>query len=182
MLDLEQIYRILDYSYNQRDRQVGESICLAICPPLSLAQQFPMEGKAGEDNSPPHVTVAYLGSMGADKEKLVSTVCEMVTEQTNPIHMKVGKLNKFLSDSHSVIHSQIESQALHEYRDTLKAALGMAGVEIDSKHPDYKPHITLEYVGKDKDPKFSHLRPKGEWTAQNAWLWGFSQPYILQFK
>jgi 2'-5' RNA ligase len=182
MLDLKHLYQILDYSYRQRDRVAGESVCIVVVPPREISEQFDIAGKEGEDSSPAHCTVAYLGTVPLETEEKIKRVAEAVSANTRSFNLKLGKMNIFENPEHDVYHMQVKGKKLHNYREALKHAFAANQIAIDTKHPDYKPHITLEYVTPGEQPKYVGSVPEGKWRAENAWLWGLSEPYLLQFK
>jgi 2'-5' RNA ligase len=181
-LDLKHLYQILDYSYQNRDRAPGESVCVVVVPPRDISEQFPSAGKEGEDNSPAHCTVAYLGTVPVQLEAKLLEAAQSVCSQTKPFKLKLGAMDIFENDKNDVYHMQVKGKKLHNFRDNLKHALSMNQFQVDTKHPDFKPHITLEYADKGKNPEHITSYPSGDWIVENAWLWGLSEPHLLQFK
>lgn len=182
MLNLRQVYDILTYAYGTKDRAPASSVCLVLVPPANIAMQFPSQGKEGEDSSPAHVTVAYLGTMPLASQEITAQILDMVCITQSPFVVSVGAIDVFHNDKQDVYVSQIISPELHSFRARLQTALAMANIEIDAKHPEYKPHMTIEYVPKGGNRRFEHMQPSGQWLADSAWLWGFNEPYLLQFQ
>ena len=182
MLDLKHLYQILDYSYQQRDRAPGESVCIVVVPPREVSEQFTSEGKEGEDSSPAHCTVLYLGTMPIELESKIKNVAEAVCANIRPFKVKLGKMDIFENDGQDVYHMQVKGKKLHDFRLALKHSFAMNQMEINEKYPDYQPHITMEYVESGNKPQFVGQQPQGQWLVENAWLWGLSEPYLLQFK
>lgn len=180
-LDLSSIYNVLDYCYNQRDNQPGQSVCLVTCPPKELSQQYPSEGREGHDNSPTHVTLAYFGEVNLALENKYADIAREVCESTRSFPAKIGKVDIFENDDEDVYHSVIKSNKLHKFREVLKSAYANNQIQIDSKHPVYQPHITIEYVQKEQNRRFD-VKPQGDWIVESAWLWGFKQPHLFHLR
>lgn len=182
MLDLKQLYDILRYSYTDRDHKPGKSVCIVVVPPTNIGEQFPSDGKNGNDGSPPHVTVGYFGDVDLALESQMAHIAQAVASKAKPFAVGLGPTQMFNNDKQDVLYSSITGKGLPKFRGQLKDAYAMAGMEFDSKHPEYKPHMTIEYIAKGEESKYDDLKPEGQWQAENAWLWGFEQPYLLQFK
>ncbi len=181
-MDLRQIYKVLDYSYNNSDRKIGQSICLVVVPPSEIAEQFPEGGREGEDASPHHITIAYFGEMPLESEPKIVSIIKSVCKKTVPFAIELGSVNKFSNSDAEVYHSQIISEPLRVFRQVLKDRLSANGIEIDSKHPDYTPHMTIEYVHPGEERRFADIQPEGKWKVSSVWLWGYEEPHLLQFK
>lgn len=181
MFDLRQMYRVLDYSYNNRDRKPGESICIMIVPPSELVEHIPMSGKASEDGSPHHVTVLYLGNLPVELERKVKLITEHVISQTRPFTVSFGRPGKFSNEEHDVYHATIRGKKLHMLRDNLKNAFAANQIMSDSKHPNFQPHMTLEYV-QPGEKKTIAAYPTGKFRVEHCWLLGFQEPHLIFFK
>jgi 2'-5' RNA ligase len=181
-LDLQQIYRVLDYSYNNKDRVPGKSVCLVIVPPTRIAQQFPEAGREGEDASPHHITVAYFGETPLEQESMLLNVINSVCKKTAPFPVKLAGIGKFSNPDANVYHAKIESEELHNFRNILKDKLSENGIEVDAKYPDYTPHMTIEYVHSGEERRFESVNPEGEWQVNSFWLWGFQEPHLIQLQ
>jgi len=182
MIDLPHLYRILDWSYKQRDKPPGESVVIAIVPPSAIGEQFPEDGRAGEDSSPPHCTVCYIGKVPLELENKILTIASNVCSNTRPFRLTLGKTSVFENPEADAHHVQVKGQKLHNFHDSLKQAFALNQIQVDAKYPSYQPHMTLEYVKPGQERRYADAKPKGEWRVENAWLWGLTQPYLLQFK
>lgn len=87
----------------------------------------------------PHITVLY--GLHAEKEDEVKNLLKKVKS----FHVKLGKVSIFTtSDEFDVIKIEVNSPQLHEINKLLRK------LPHTNKFPDYKPHITLAYIKKDK--------------------------------
>jgi len=121
-----------------------------------------------------HVTMFYFGDeVGIDTLADIVKITYGVTSETKPFTVRTSQLTAFpTGDDGRPIICRIESDALHDLRDKIKAAYEGVGVEFSNKFPDYKPHVTVAY---DKEPEgeFNEQRiPTVEWGAHELVLWG----------
>lgn len=183
MLDLRQIYDILDWSFNSRTKQPGQSVCFVIVPPSNLAEQFSGEGKEAEDSSPAHVTVGYLGNIPVELEDKVVSIARSVIEKFRSFPVCISKIKTFDNPEHTVYYSSIKSRRLQRLHNELKSCFAANQIPMDATHPDYTPHITIEYVPIGQEPQFvPEEPPTGEWMADTVWLWGFEKPHLIFMK
>lgn len=132
-------------------------------------------GSTGEPESPGdfHITICYLGSeVPIERISKALPVIFDVTAQTKPFTVGTNRVTTFPAgpDGTPVIR-RVTSDALHELRDALWAALDDAGIEYNKKFPEFKPHVTLAYTqeeGFEIDQEF----PLVEWGAHELVLWG----------
>lgn len=149
--DLRSLYKTISWHQNQRDHKPGESVGVFATVPTNLAKQFPNDGKEGEDSSPPHVTVLFVGDMQIQLEERLKETVESICEKTKPFTVSIEKPRRFINDKdQTVIHSPIKSNRLHDFHDELKKQLLSNQVQVDNKFPEYKPHVTIEYIDKGK--------------------------------
>lgn len=119
-----------------------------------------------------HITICYLGKeipMGRIGKAL--PVIFDVTSHTKPFTVGTNQVTTFPSNPDGTpVICRVVSDALHELRDNLWAALDDAGIEYDKKYPEFKPHVTLAYAKEDVeiDKEF----PTVEWGAHELVLWG----------
>jgi 2'-5' RNA ligase len=119
-----------------------------------------------------HVTMFYFGE-GLDIERLTSIVKVTfgVVEEAKPFTVRTSRITSFPAggDGQPII-CRIESDALHDLRDKIRAAYEEAGVEFSDRHPEYKPHVTLSYSdeGDFEERRISTV----EWGAHELVLWG----------
>ncbi len=177
---LSSLYKILDWHFNDRDHPPGESLGVFSVLPEEISSQFPAEGKEGHDNSPPHVTVCYIGTVPLVWENKIVTVTEAICGKFRPFTVKLGKPKVFINHKNETIyHSPIKGNKLYEFHDELKRALQLNLIPVDTKHPDYKPHVTIEYVEEGNQRRFPEACPQGEWQMDSVWIWGGHEPHLI---
>lgn len=168
------------------NRQSGESVGLFIPLPPDLAKQYPLDGKAGEDDSDPHLTVLYIGDVPQDKFQELIDIVEAELSDTRSFELTIGPVGEFTNhDNQRIIHSTVESTgdtSLETVHDNNRQALSVAGFDIKHASRDFKAHITIEYVDEGEEAKFSDIKPKGSWTVNEIELWGLGEPHIIKLK
>lgn len=181
--DLKLLYKVISWHQTQRDHKPGESVGIFVTIPSNLAKQFPDDGKEEEDSSPPHITVLFVGDMPLQLEDKLKKTVKSVCDQFKPFVAKIAKPRKFVNDKNqTIIHSPIKSKKLHKFHDELKKQLLKNQIPVDSKFPEYKPHITIEYIEKGENPKYDDIVPEGEWQIDSVWIWGLSEPFWMTLK
>lgn len=173
---------VSDLKKNLAARRVGlskrakehDSAGVFIVLPKELAKQFPSLGE--HDDSNPHVTVLYVGDVPKNKKDLFVETATNILEEQKPFELKLDdKVTYFEPTKHSdnckIAKISVVSKELHTLHNKLKKALKEAGIQIDDHFPDYKPHVTLEYMEPPKE-KFDGDVPSGSWTANSAEIWG----------
>jgi 2'-5' RNA ligase len=180
-LDLKSLYKTISWHKADRDHPTGEKVGLFIQVPEHIASQFP--SKEGEDSSPPHITLLYIGNLPANFESKLDEVVGNVCEKFKCFTVKIGKVRSWVNDEgQKVYHSPIVSSRLKTLHATLKSEFQFAQLPYSTKYPDFKPHITIEYVNQGESPKFSHICPQGSWEVDSVWLWGSSEPKLYFLK
>lgn len=160
----------------------GESVGLFLPLPNDLADQYPMDGKAEEDPSPPHLTLMFVGDVDLDREEELRAVCAKLCASAPSLTLSLKEPTTFNNDDgQTIIHSPVDGSRLHDVNAYLKAGVKAAGFEISDKYPDYKPHVTIEYVDEGATAAYADLMPEGTWEASSAQLWGLGQNYELPF-
>lgn len=177
--DLSQIAQTLIYHARDNDH-VGEVGIFAVLP-KEIARQFPDEGRQETDKSPSHITILYLGSVLPALEKKLLRVVNEVCEATKPFVASLKRPRKFVNDKGQIIlHSPVKSGRLVRFHDNLRAALLNAGIQVDNKFPEFKPHITIAYCNNKKELKqYKEIRPEGEWIVNSIWIWSTKNPHLV---
>jgi 2'-5' RNA ligase len=156
---------------------MAEHVGLFFPLPKRLARQYPPDGRAGEDPSPPHLTFVYIGDFdesGADE--LIATA-KRIGSVIPPLDLKLENASSFQNDEgQTIINSPVSGQHLHPAHYGFKTALKRRGFEVADKWPVYKPHVTIEYVDSGEQPRYGMLNPRGQWRADAVELWGLGDP------
>ena len=158
----------------------GEVGIFAVVP-KEIAKQFPIEGRQKEDKSPCHITILQLGSVIPALEKKLLRIINEVCEATKPFVVSLKKPRKFVNDKGQIIlHSPVKSGRLVKFHDNLRAALLNAGIQVDDKFPEFKPHITIAYCNNRKELKYyKQFKPQGEWIVNSIWIWSTRSPHLI---
>jgi 2'-5' RNA ligase len=178
--DLKQLYSTIDWHNSQEDFEEGSSVGVFIVLPDDIAEQYPEDGKEGEDSSPPHITAFYIGMLPSHfNEKALKTIYD-VAKATKPFHVKLSKPKKFQNDyGQTIWHSPVVSKRLKDFNAALKHAFMQDHVPFDNKWPEFKPHVTIEYVDEGEKARYRKVKPAGKWKVDTLWVWGMNEPHLI---
>jgi 2'-5' RNA ligase len=178
--DLGLIYKVITWHESQREHGVGKEVGIFIPLPSDLAVQYPDEGREGEDSSPPHITLLYCGDIPPNFEEKLLETCQKVCACAKPFTVKIKKPKKFTNaEGQTIVHSPIKSNKLYKLHEKLKKEFLLNQIPVSHKFPEYKPHITIEYVNPSEKPKYSNSPPSGEWMVDSIWVWGMTSPQMI---
>jgi 2'-5' RNA ligase len=150
---------------------MAESVGLFLPLPERLARQYPPEGREGEDSSPVHVTFVYIGDVEDERLDELEGVLRRVLQAVPPLDLKLLPPRTFESDSgQTILHSPVHCPGLKEAHDAIKQALERRGFTVEA-YPDFKPHVTIEYVDRGERPKLRYIEPTGRWRADTVGFW-----------
>jgi len=180
LTDKEWLYKSAGLRY-MAGKTPGEKVGLFILLPKELAKQYPPEGKAGEDDSDPHVTLLYVGDVPNNKfDDLEQIVREELTRM-GPFEVELLPPDTFVNDEdQTILHSPVKGDILEPLSGIIKERLIDEGFEF--KHPDrpFKGHVTIEYVDPGEEPQFSDVMPMGSWLVNEIEIWGLGDPRIIK--
>jgi len=180
--NLSHLYKILKWHKN-KEKEEKKHIGIFVPIPPELSKYFPKEGKEGEDGSPDHITVLYIGDIDPNLEenmvKIVSEICAKI----KPFKVKILKKPKKFSndDNQTVLYMPVSSKKLKSIHNVLKQEMLKNMVQVDCKYPEYKSHVTLEYVNEGDKPKYKNFRfsENKSFTIDSLWIWGTEEPYLI---
>lgn len=162
--------------------EANASVGLFLPLPKVLAQQFP--SLAPEDDSPPHVTLLYVGPVpSARKDAFLTVVRAALSQQPGPITATLGAPDVFVhpDKDRRVWHSRVQfSKDVAGIRDRVRSALMDAGFEVLHSFPlAFFPHVTLAYVPDASSTKlWDGPVPEGTWTFDDVAVWGFGKSEV----
>ena len=158
----------------------GKHVGIFLPLPPGLAQQFPDLG--AEDDSPPHVTLLYVGEVPKAKEELFTGILlSVLSKEPAPIRARLGEVDYFVHphQNRQVFYSAVHfSRDLSVIRDRLRFALESAGFVVKHSFPlAFFPHVTLGYL-EDAGAKrvWDGVTPTGSWDFSDVSVWGLSKP------
>lgn len=182
-MELSNLYKTLKWHESSRDKQPGESVGLFITLPSEIAEQYPSEGKEGEDSSPAHLTLLYIGDVPMHFEDKILEVVQQVCENFKKFKVKIKSPKKWINDENQTIyHSPIASSKLTNLHNMLEKSFELNQIPFSRKYPEFKPHVTIEYVNEGEKPKFKDVKPEGEFVVESVWVWGLTEPYMFLLK
>ena len=149
--------------------------------PASLAAQFPHLSK---DNTPPHVTLLYVGAVPASrKADFVSTVLSVLSVEQGPVRAELDQVDYFTHPEHDrrVWYARVRfSRDVARIRDRLRLALEDAGFPVADRSPlAYFPHVTLSYSD-GIDSRYEGPVPSGSWSFNSVSVWGLPNAEPLE--
>lgn len=150
--------------------------------PRGISSQFPVK-KSGNDKSPPHVTLLYVGNVKGHEDEFIETCQRVVSEELRgPVQAKLEGLDYFTHESQQrrvAILPIRFSHRMAELRDRLKSAIQDIGVEVTDSWTVYRPHTTLEYLD-GLDTEWEGPIPTGSWSFDEIEVWGMPQVHKLR--
>lgn len=161
------------------DDEPGQSAILVIPIPEPYASQYAGFGREGQDDSPPHVTVLYLGPTDPPRFEELEAIGAGEAGATDPMVLEFTPgIEYFDTPKHLIackgftVESTDWLRGLHE---RLRQHCTEAGFEI--KHVDgFKAHSTLGYLALDADRAAFEAEhpsvPEGSFVVEDIQLWG----------
>jgi 2'-5' RNA ligase len=150
-----------------------DRVTVMLTLPESLAAQFPKD-RGGDDDSVPHVTVLYVGSVDPAQADGMIEVIKRVCARHKPFDVYLGPVTYFSKGDHGYpAVLKIHSDGLRSLQSNLKSSLLHAGYSLDDKWPIYKPHTTLQYVSEEGG--YNGSVPQGSWKADSIDLYGLER-------
>jgi 2'-5' RNA ligase len=131
---------------------------LYICIDLDEWNAKRYREKKPEDDSPPHITVLYMGKQSS---ATADAVAEKVSAALNEVAQfgveGIGRdVFEKCEDGKDAVYTPVHGEELHALRRTIQSAARSAGAVWSDTHPIYKPHVTIKYVehgtGMDVEP------------------------------
>lgn len=145
--------------------------------PKELAKQFPSLGE--HDDSVPHITTLFIGKVPKKHEILLEEVVKRVAMEYDPFEIALDEKPSYFpatkhSDGCKVAKMAVISAELKKLHSALKKALLNAEIEVADNFPNYKPHVTLEYMAPPKI-KYDGDIPNGTCTVEKIEIWNGDQ-------
>lgn len=158
----------------------GESVCVMVPVPPQIWDQ-----KVGKHKDDPHVTVLYVGEVEPERKDDVLSIVQEAMAGSPPITMTMDDEVSYFppsesSDGRKVAKMGMSCPGLEEIRDTIWKNLEAAGIDVANSFPEFKPHITLDYI--EPGTEYAGESPTGSWTADHLELHGWGDPVLMNFK
>lgn len=158
------------------------SAMIAVFLPPPVAAQLAQDG--GEDPAQMHVTLAYFGKPEEDVRPLAAEAARaaMRGPMSATYAEKLGEFDNLEKGGDRVIWASVDSPDLHAYRDRLLVECKKRGLEVDTKYPDFKPHITLKYLTADDELPVYDIEPVEHKITEVSVAWGDERAHVpLEF-
>lgn len=148
-----------------------EHVGLFLPLPARLARQYPAEGKEGEDQSPPHVTLLYIGDVEDERVRELEAVLRRAVQAVPPLELKLLPPRTFQNDSgQTILHSGVDCPVLETVHNALRSALERRGFDVQA-YDEFKPHVTIEYIDHGERARFADIAPRGRWRTDSVGFW-----------
>lgn len=162
----------------------GDSFGLFIPVPLGIVRQiesqFPLiKAVCLKDDSPPHVTLLYLGNIDRTHVRSLKEIIAGVALQHRPFRMHLCGTDYFDNSNQTVLFVHALSPELDELHYDLHRAVGNAG--HDMRHVDfdnYVGHMTLQYL--PPETRIQHMSMEHSWIVDRFELWGAGSPVMFR--
>lgn len=104
--------------------------------------------RGGDDDSPPHITILYVGQVSKDDVKVIDSVMQEFAKEFPSIKCEFGEVKSFPAGEYGVPwYVDIKAEPLLEkLHKRLWQALEEGGVVVEHSWPDFNPHATLKYL------------------------------------
>ena len=162
----------------------GTSVGLFIPLPKRLAKKFPSLGE--NDTSPSHVTFLYIGDVKGEKEQkhLIDTLKKVHGKWWPEVTGTLDGLEHFNhpDKDRRVAHVKVDfDKDLAGMRHRVKQELEDGGITVGDSFPEYKPHVTLEYMPGIDSPDYEGDIPEGTWKFKGMEVWGLPKVHKIKF-
>lgn len=159
----------------------GTSVILALPLPYKLSRQFP--SLAPEDNSPCHLTVAYLGGVPPKKVAEILQVARVhAADLPTRVKARLSGIDYFRNpgEEQSIAYSTVNFSAdLTRFKINFLDDLRFRGYEIVDFNPQgFFPHVTLAYMD-GLHGVWNGVAPQGSWQFDRIEVWGLPERYDI---
>lgn len=160
----------------------GESAIFSIPIPEKFSALYAGLGREEHDESPPHITVLYLGPFDPARAEELEAIGagEAAATASDLIEFAPG-VEYFDTDEATIAHKAFTPETiawLTKLHDHLREHCAAAGFEIKHHPGPYRAHSTLAYLPLDGDREMFEAEhpnvPEGSWLPDALELWGTS--------
>jgi 2'-5' RNA ligase/GNAT superfamily N-acetyltransferase len=135
--------------------------------PSDLGKEFP---KKEEDDSPPHVTLCYIGELNRAEITKATKAAREVLSDIAPFHVEMTDYGEFENpEGKTIAHMIPRAPELEPLHRRLGRALKDVGIEASRLGQPLKPHASLAYV--EEGRKYDGPRPSGKWKVSEVEFW-----------
>lgn len=134
------------------------------------------------DDSPPHITVLYVGELDESQAEELRKTVRAAIETLEPFAVRIEGTGHFDNPDQTVFYARVVSDALVNLHHVLKSSVESAGIPVNHRYgPDgvFKAHVTLSYgpPGKHEDD----LAIVGAWLVDRVEVWSMGSPVSMKF-
>ena len=150
--------------------------------PAQIAKHFP--NKDAHDDSPPHLTLLYLGDITAEQQVKALYRIKQVMAYVKPFRVDMTEYGEFTNPEGKTIPHMAPTathpHGLSALHVALWRAIEDAGVPVGHSYGDYeagkadaaafKSHATLDYL--EPGETYDGPKPTGSWDVREIEVWG----------
>lgn len=145
----------------------------------NIERQFPIiKSVAIRDDSPPHVTLLYIGSVMGNI-RMMKEIISRVAMQHAPFRIHLRGTDYFDNDNQSVLYVHAVSPCLDELHYDIRQALATANYPVEqADFENYVAHMTLQYL--PPESRIQHMCLEHSWVVDRFELWGAGSPVMFR--
>lgn len=144
-----------------------------------IEKQFPIvKSVTLRDDSPPHVTLLYIGAVKGDMRRIKTTVSSIASQHA-PFRIHLCGTDYFDSSAQTVLYVRAVSPCLDELHYDLRHALQNIGCHLEQvDFNNYIAHMTLQYL--PPESRIQHMCMEHSWEIDRFELWGDGSPVMFR--
>lgn len=144
-----------------------------------IEKQFPIiKSVALRDDSPPHVTLLYIGNVTGSVRR-IKEIVSSVALQHAPFRVHLRGTDYFDNPDKTVLYVHAVSPCLDELHADLRHSMKQAGYPIEQADFDnYIAHMTLQYL--PPEMRIQHMCMEHSWVVDRFELWGDGSPVMFR--
>lgn len=144
-----------------------------------IERDFPiLRTVAIHDDSPPHITLLYIGNLSSDISGIKSII-SAVSKRHKPFRVHLRGTDYFDHDDKSVLFIHAMSPELDDLHDDMVTSFGECGHEIEhNQFDEYVGHMTLQYL--PPMSRIHHICMEHTWIVDRFELWGAGSPIMFR--
>jgi 2'-5' RNA ligase len=144
-----------------------------------IEKQFPViKSVALKDDSPPHVTLLYIGNVTGNIRR-IKEIISGVALQHAPFRIHLRGTDYFDNPNQTVLYVHALSPGLDELHYDMRQAMLNAGYQIEqADFNDYIAHMTLQYL--PPETRIQHMCMEFSWMVDRFEFWGDGSPVMFR--
>ena len=156
----------------------GESVFLCCRLPNHLAGRY--ESIRDHDNSPRHITLLYVGRFPMKRKDELLNILRAILSDQESIQIRLSGIDWLRNpDDEWVAFTPVQADGLGVLHKKVRTALEAANIKVEHHFRQYRPHVTLQYTGDEKE--YDGPTPSGQFTMKDLTVWGLGRQIRIPF-